>query len=251
MITFPQLQKMNLPYPDAESGDHAIQSIEVSKAEAKLNDIRCSLNGTNFMRCTPGTHRRLYRLSTRTVVMSNSLMELRTNWRFIRKAAGDVLINGLGLGIVPFALLRKAKSIRSITIIEKSNDVIELVGNHLADAAYKAGVPLAIEHDDAYSRPIPPIAKYEYVWHDIWDTISAKNLVQMAALVAKYRKHSGWQGCWSADICLLSMRRDVLRGDLTKHEYKRLISYVKRMSGSKSSKAKIIIPKGVSAYADD
>ncbi|MDR8350775.1 hypothetical protein FPK35_22890, partial [Acinetobacter baumannii] len=77
-----------------------------------------------------GEYRRLSYNSD--VVMSNTPMEIRTCMDFIERATGHVLINGLGLGMVLNAVLMKA-DVTHVTVIEKEQDVINLVAASFAD----------------------------------------------------------------------------------------------------------------------
>ena len=90
-------------------------------------------------------------------------MELRTNREFIWKAKGHVHINGLGLGVVLLAVLMKPE-VESVTVVEKSKDVINLVAPSFAH--FKN---LTIIHDDALTYKPPAKKKFGAVWHDIWN----------------------------------------------------------------------------------
>lgn len=59
------------------------------------------------------------------VWMSDTPYEWNTNAPFFPKARGDVLIGGLGLGLVPTMIAGKPE-VRSITIVEKEPDIIKL-----------------------------------------------------------------------------------------------------------------------------
>jgi spermidine synthase len=89
-------------------------------------------------------------------------------------------------------------SIKSITIIEKSSDVIKLVApTYLNDSR------ITIINGDAYTYQIPDWKKYDVIWHDIWDDITFDNLKEMAILEEKYMTFADWQGCWSKRECLI------------------------------------------------
>lgn len=60
------------------------------------------------------------------MMMSNTNMEKRTSAEFVSNANGDVLICGLGIGLVLIPLF-ESKYVKSITVIEKYQDVIDCV----------------------------------------------------------------------------------------------------------------------------
>ena len=59
------------------------------------------------------------------IMMSDTPMERNTNRDFIRKANGDVIIFGLGLGLVIIPLLKK-ENVKSILVVELYQDLIDL-----------------------------------------------------------------------------------------------------------------------------
>ena len=62
-------------------------------------------------------------------IMSNTPMEEYTNREFVEKAHGDILIAGLGIGMIILPLQDK-EAVKSITIIEKNKDIwIEISGD--------------------------------------------------------------------------------------------------------------------------
>ena len=63
-------------------------------------------------------------------VMSDTNMEQRTNLRFCLKAYGDIIIGGLGIGMIIMAIQDKPE-VKSITVIEKNQEVIDLVASQL------------------------------------------------------------------------------------------------------------------------
>lgn len=71
-----------------ENGDFNLEHFEV-----RNGDIRAILSGVN-----PGNYVRL--MHRGEVVMSDTYMEKRTNSGFCANAYGDVLIGGLGIGMI-------------------------------------------------------------------------------------------------------------------------------------------------------
>jgi hypothetical protein len=59
------------------------------------------------------------------VMMSDTPMERNTNYHILDKANGDVLIFGLGIGLIILPLLRK-ENVKSITVVELYQDLIDV-----------------------------------------------------------------------------------------------------------------------------
>jgi len=94
--------------------------------------------------------------------MSDSPFETYTAFPFTRYAYGDVLIAGLGLGIVPTLIARKPR-VKSITVLEINKSVIQLVGNQLDIPNFTV-----IETDAWEYLESPATRKYDSIWGDIW-----------------------------------------------------------------------------------
>lgn len=177
--------------PDGVSRDWRVETFEITPDAAKLANVRAMWRPLEYVES--GVYKRLMRGNT--VVMSNTPMEIRTNYPIIKHATGDVLINGLGLGMVLTALLKKG-GVRSITVIERSSDVLALVGpTFTSDPRVKL-----IEADALKFQPLPR-ERWDAVWHDIWDYICGDNLGDMRALHRKYGRRSDWQGSWCRAEC--------------------------------------------------
>ena len=112
------------------------------------------------------------------VIMSDTPMEWRTNRECIYYAHGDVLIGGLGIGMIIMAI-QDNESVKSITVVEKNPDVI---------AAVKDQLPLngkvRIIEGDVYTYV--PDRKYDCVYMDIWGDISEDTYTDMVKLKRKY-----------------------------------------------------------------
>lgn len=177
--------------PPCSSLDGRVRIVEfnVSDSEAMLNNIRSS----GPMRIVPGTYKKL--VIANEVVMSNTRMEIITNREFVLSAHGNVLINGLGLGMVVEQLLKKDR-VEHITIIEKDQTVIDLVA-----PVFKNEERVTIIKACAFEYQPPKGVIYDFVWHDIWTYIHPNNLVEMTRLHRKYGKRSHWQGSWAKHLC--------------------------------------------------
>ena len=131
--------------------------------------------------------------------MTDTPSELRDLREPARRAVGGrVLVNGLGLGIVLQAVLEEP-AVEHLTVVEASDDVITLVAPHWVE---RYGGRLTVVHADAFKWRPPRGARYEVVWHDIWDDITTDNLAGMRRLHAKYSRRCGWQGSWCRRGCM-------------------------------------------------
>ena len=101
------------------------------------------------------------------VVMSNTPMELRTNLFFCRNAYGDVLIGGLGLGMIVLAMQDNEK-VNSITVVEKNEDVIELIAKQI-----KFNDKVTILKGDVFTWKPDKGTKYDCIYMDIWNEIGS------------------------------------------------------------------------------
>ena len=182
---------IDVPVPDGESGNWRVETFSISKEEAAFANIHAIRNPLS--RVEPGTYKRLMR--GRTVVMSNTRMEVITNAAIIRAAHGCVLLNGLGLGMVLTAILAKER-VEAVRIIEKSEDVIRLVAPSFAHDPR-----IEIIHADALTYKSAPGERFNAVWHDIFDDICEDNLPTMHTLHRKYGRRCDWQESWARAWC--------------------------------------------------
>lgn len=183
---------IDVAVPDGICGKWRVESFTVSPEDAEWTKLRAALNGRDEY-VPPGTYKRL--VADGVVVMSNTPMEVRTNDAFIRQAKGRVLINGLGLGMVLTAILRKP-DIESVTVIEASAEVIALVA-----PSFQTDRRVRITHGCAFDYKPAKEDRFDAVWHDIWSYIEADNIPEMDALEQKYAQHTDWQASWCRWQC--------------------------------------------------
>lgn len=132
------------------------------------------------------------------VVMSDSAMERRTNKAFCDTATGDVLIAGLGLGMVVLAIQGKP-NVKSITIVEKDKKLGELVLSRLQHHLSKK---VSIVYSDIFEYRTQK--KFDTIYFDIWNTVEKYNYMQMRILRARFKNSLvGTTGltCWREDDC--------------------------------------------------
>lgn len=180
--------------PDGESGGWKVSKFTVSEQDAKFDMLRAAFNPQRpFRYCPAGEYTRLSHNGT--IIMSDTPDEINDHMPMVYAAKGNILITGLGLGMVLQACLRKPE-VAHATVIELSPDVINLVGTHYQQMF---GDRLTIINADAMSWKPPKGTHYDAVWHDIWDSICSEYLPSMRILWKRYRRISGWQGIWCYD----------------------------------------------------
>lgn len=121
------------------------------------------------------------------VVMSDTAAEIDDLKWYLKELQGNVLITGLGLGMVVHALTtipRYSENVKSITVVEASRDVIQLSAKH-----YESSDPrVCVVHADAYEwlpSTVHGKKRFDSAWHDIWNDLSEDN----KPLFAKMRRH--------------------------------------------------------------
>jgi len=192
---------MDIEYniPDCENGDWKIETFDIEK-DIDLDFITIWENGEKLPK---GRYKRLLR--GKNVIMSNTPNEIKDFIQFIDTAKGNVLISGLGMGLVLSFLLSK-KEVESITVLEISKDLIDLISPHVKDDRVK------IIHADAFKWHPPKNSYWEYAWHDIWDNTCSSNIKEMKRLKNRYKKYVDYQECWGEEICEIILTSDIKFG---------------------------------------
>ena len=121
------------------------------------------------------------------IVMSTSKFEQLIYQNFIDNATGDVLIFGLGLGMIIFPLLTD-ESITSITVVEIEIDIINAVSPIIKK--YDIHNKLQILEGDVNTYHQQILAeKYDYIYFDSWSTLDAPIVEEAAVLTTLYEKN--------------------------------------------------------------
>ena len=183
--TFPSMAKI---VPPGDSGNVKIEHFTITKAASEETMIR--MHRDEYV--PEGTYARL--LVDGEVMMSDTSFERRTNRGVLWRAQGDVLIAGLGLGMVLHAIAAK-REVKSITVIEANPNIIRLVAPTVPKKAK------VIEADIFAWRPAKG-TKFNTIYHDIWLSVSTDTLDEMTKLhrtFCRYLAPGGWQGSWMRD----------------------------------------------------
>ena len=151
-------------------GDFAIHHFEIDE-----HDLYARLHGIESGKYVKLTQ-------NEEVVMSDTKMEKETNAAFVRSAHGNVLVGGLGIGLIVLAIQDK-EDVETITVLEKNKEVIDLVQNQLP-----LNEKVRIVQDDVFTYT--PQDKYNTIYLDVWNCINEDIYEhEMKPLMSKYRKH--------------------------------------------------------------
>ena len=166
-----------------ETENFKIEHFEVSEESAKMCRLRDAINGRReYDGFEAGTYIRLCNKNIQDnnrVMMSNTPMEINTNKYFVHKANGNVLIAGLGLGMIVLAIQDKPE-VTSIVVIEKYKEIIDLVASQLP-----LNNKVKIINSDIFDWQ-PNGHRFDTVYFDIWDNICGDNYEEMKKLHRKF-----------------------------------------------------------------
>jgi len=219
-----RLSEFRCDIPEMESENYRIKKFVVTEEDAKRFNLRALISFSSGGRTIEtGEYMGLWhKKQQHNPLMSDTPVEVRDHVEFIRKAEGNILINGLGLGFALDACLFKTRQqplpyyyispkeernikrrkpipiVEHATVIEISQELIDLVTPY-----YRQKYPnrMAVICADALDYTFSNGQKFDAVWHDIWPTICEDNLPDMRKLHRKYGKRAKWQGSWCRWEC--------------------------------------------------
>lgn len=192
--------------PNGKRGDWRIDQVTLTADDVQMFNLRALRDGTPEIVVSPGTYKRL--IGPDGIMMSNTQFEYRTNRLFIEGAHGDVLVTGLGLGMILRPLLARPM-VKTVTVIEKEVDVIALVLRSYRDL--RQAKRLTVINADATTYTPPAGVIYDCAFHDIWDswgdteTRRDHNLIRRAWRPYVY----GHQECWTQALTDRQIRRNL------------------------------------------
>lgn len=183
--------KIDLNLKPGKSGEWEVKQFRVSEEDAKWDRVRNAVNGHPERAVSAGDYWKLTYHGN--IYMSNTPAEVMDHWPFIYRANGCILIAGLGLGMVVKALLDKP-DVSRIVIVEKSEDVINLVGQ-----AYTGDSRVEIVHGDIFDYK--PKEHFDYAWFDIWQEIDGDNYPEMKRLHCRFARAATVKDSWCREQC--------------------------------------------------
>jgi spermidine synthase len=193
-MTFPIMTEI---IPESTCGVAAIEHFEVSEQASRFSSIR---GATDYV--PAGKYARLSVHGQ--LMMTDTPMEHMTNYEFVRKANGDVLVAGLGLGMILHPIMESDK-ILSVTVVEKYADVIALVSPTVQHPK------LTIVNADIYEWKPAKGTKFDTIYFDIWAEQSTDTLEDMKKLHLRFRScksKDGWMDSWRRDYLKYQKQRD-------------------------------------------
>lgn len=190
------MEKVNHLYEEDTKGVASIKIVDISEKDARLYNLGCIMNDRPIMMLEAGTYTNLY--VNGDIMMTDTPMEQNTNMEFIWNAHGDVLIGGLGVGLILYNLREKINKgiVTSITVMEKYQDVIDLVLPRIQpflDGSLKVILQDVLEYKPAKEE------KFDTIYFDIWPSISSDNYSDMVLLHRRWGRHlreNGWMSSW-------------------------------------------------------
>lgn len=185
-----------------------IKNIEITEEQALFYNVKETQNYNNRLSLRPryikaGKYLVLYNKENR-VVMSDTPIEKAEHYFFVKKAKEKVLIAGLGLSVVTWAVALKPE-VTSVTVVEKDLDLILLLAKEYKTNPFYSSHPeiinkISVINDDIfnYVKKLTPQRRNSFtsVWFDIWNDISDENLTDMNKLMKKFPK-AAINGCWA------------------------------------------------------
>jgi hypothetical protein len=123
--------------------------------------------------------------------MTTHIMELAQMIPFHQHAHGNVLVGGLGLGVIAHLMAAKTK-VKSITVVERDSDVIRLIRPYINPR-------IQIRQADIFEfvKTIQP-NQYQYAFMDTWQMCNEMEWIESVvplrrALYGKIRRVDCWQ----------------------------------------------------------
>lgn len=153
--------------PEGESGRFSIQILDYQRVDTEPTSPLSWQTYCKYANIPDGTYTVLFEAygpqNAKLNIMQDTTRECEEHiW--VTQRTGDVLIGGLGIGMVNIPLLA-SDDITSVTIIEKEQDVIDLVWEHCAkDDRF------TLIHADVNTWEIPEDSHWDFAWFDTWLT---------------------------------------------------------------------------------
>jgi hypothetical protein len=149
--------------PNGESGEYKIQQCTTTTGEDSW------LNYAAYRNIASGNYTVLYRKfgTSWLNIMQDTEQEYEEHDWMMSRLSGDILIGGLGIGMINIPLLASS-NITSVTIVEKEQDVIDLVWD---DCAKDDRFTLVC--DDIHTWTPPEGSSWDVGWFDTWLTTDA------------------------------------------------------------------------------
>jgi len=177
--------------PNGESGDFKIQNCTTTTGEGSW------LNYVNYKQLTGGPYTVLYQkmYGHWLNIMQDTEAEYSEHDWLMSRLSGDILIGGLGIGMINIPLLASS-DITSVTIVEKNQDVIDLVWANCAKDDRFTIVCDDINTWDPDATDGLPTTSWDVGWFDTWLTFDEKLSDYITRINNKYGSYVTEIGGW-------------------------------------------------------
>lgn len=202
---FPRMYKV---LPERKFGKAEIRHFDVTPEQSMMTRLRAQFNPDTRWHgyVAPGRYARL--TIDDELFMTDTGFERWSSFPLLEYAHGNVLISGLGLGMVILPLLLDS-FVQKIFIVEKEPDVVGLVAAPLSNFLLrKLGTErrrcVEVYCGDIWTWDNPDKLMFDTIFHDIWPSFGPDLLPEFKKLKRRYKKwlnKGGWQGCWAEDVC--------------------------------------------------
>jgi len=197
--TMPPYESMVSIVPEGASAEARVTHFNVTAEEARWSEMRATVTGRRDLSVRQGRYAKLE--VGGMLMMTDTQMEQASNLDVIIQARGDVLIAGLGLGLIVLPIARK-RDVARVTVVEHSPGVIDLVEAPLRQhLTSRVSRKLAVVPGDIFKwRPEQPGRQFDTIYFDIWADYGthAKEAVALRRAFARYLRKDGWIGAWKA-----------------------------------------------------
>ena len=170
---------LNNIYYDDKFGSHNI--VLESKKIYASNTIKNFYGVTNEYE----NYSDVYLFENGKLVMTSTEFELLTNKPFLNNAFGDVLIFGLGLGLIVYPLLND-NIINSIKIVELSPNIISYIGNKIKENDINNKVTIFSGDAYNYFNYMNENEKYDTIYFDFWLELNENNINEITTIKDLY-----------------------------------------------------------------
>lgn len=153
------------------------------------------------------------------LVMSDTPYEMKTNQKFVDKAHGNVLIGGLGIGLLTKNLIPKIESgeIKHISIWEKNTNLINLW--KIAGQYLPVHDKISIFNYDVFDyQKVRSQLKsvFDSVYIDIWAGLDEQAYTQMKHFRRVFKPFlnpnnpDAFVDCWGREECMKKVKKGLL-----------------------------------------
>ena len=204
--TKPELTRILQPWVCRSA---ALEFFDVTAKNAEYSALRAHIHGNSKEFVPPGRYVRL--MIYDELMMSDTPNEWQTNSAAMRYLTGDVLIAGLGIGMMLIPVLQNS-AVTNVTVVEKNPDVIQLIEPHIRKHIPEQ-TKLFVQCEDIFTWNPPRGTRFDSQYFDIWQHVTSDNVEGMSALRRRFGKHlnrknpNRWVGCWEERVCRHMKRR--------------------------------------------